>query len=90
VEYETGTVALEKLANKEVDAKVENKEIALHYANKYNWDIKPVGVPLHSMVVAMLFSKRVDPEIIDRYNMALHKVKQDGTYNEIYTRWFGQ
>ena len=90
IEYETGTVALEKLANKEVDAKVEVKEIALHLAKINGWDIKPVGVPLDNSVVAMGFSKRVDPEIIGRYNAALKSIQDDGTYDKIYNSWFGE
>lgn len=90
VEYETGTVALEKLAIGEVDAKIENKEIALYHARMNGWDIKPVGVPLHSMVLAMSFSKKVDPEIITRYNAALKEIRNDGTYDRIYNSWFGE
>ena len=90
VEYETGTVALEKLAIGEVDAKIENKEIALYHARMNGWDIKPVGVPLHSMVLAMSFSKRVDPEIITRYNAALKEIQNDSTYDRIYNSWFGE
>ncbi len=90
IEYETGTVALEKLANGEVDAKIENKEIALYHARMNGWDIKAVGVPLNSMVSAMGFSKRVDPEIITRYNTALKEILDDGTFDKIYREWFGE
>lgn len=90
IEYETGTVAIQKMAQKTVDAKIEIMQPALYQAKKENLQIKAVGVPLMSVQGTLGFHKGIDPEIIDRYNTALKTIQNNGTYDRIYRRWFSE
>lgn len=89
IEYKTGTEALEKLANKEVDAKPEVREIAMYNAKMNNWPIKPVGVPIMSSILTTTgFYQGINPEFMKRYNSALKRIKDSGLYDQIYNNWF--
>ena len=90
IEYETGTVAIRKMAEGVVDAKLELIQPAIYQAKNENLEIKSVGVPIFSMEVSLGFYKGLDPEIVDRYNAALKSIQENGTYDRIYKKWFGE
>jgi len=90
IEYETGSVAIQKLAEKAVDAKIEILQPALYQAKTENLQIKAVGVPLMSVQGTLGFNKGIDPEIIECYNTALNTIQSNGVYDKIYKKWFSE
>ena len=78
------------MAEGAVDAKLELIQPAIYQAKNENLEIKFVGVPIFSMEVSLGFYKGLDPEIVDRYNAALKSIQENGTFDRIYKKWFGE
>lgn len=88
-EYATSTLAMEDLAAGNLDAVPEVEWIGLYYAELNGWAVEPVGVPIISQPVTTGFSKEVDSTLVDRYNVALQAIIDDGRYKEVYERFHG-
>ena len=88
IEYPTTTNALEALNNGQVDAVPDVKRIGNFYKNKNNWKIKDIGVPIFTLPIGTGFSKAINPNIIDRYNLALTDLINTGYVKDLYTSYF--
>lgn len=90
IEYPTTTAALEALHNREIDAVPDVKRVGVYYTKINNWDIRPVGEPIHSLNVGTAFSKALDTSIVDRYNKALEKLINNGYVKDLHMKYFGE
>lgn len=83
--------AFKKLLNKEVDAFIGNTLTGVYYANKLsiNNKLKIVGGPLNSTSYSIAVRKG-DKATLELLNKAIKEIKENGTYDMIYRKWFGQ
>jgi len=87
--YEEITLAFQALANGDVDAIVNDTPTSADII-KANPEIKAkiVGEPFTNEFYGIAVNKG-KPEIRDALNKALAEIKADGTYDQIYRKWFG-
>lgn len=90
IEYPTTTAALEALHNGEIDAVPDVKRVGVYNTKLNNWNIRPVGEPIHSLNVGTAFSKALDTSVVDRYNVALEKLIASGYVKELHKKYFGE
>lgn len=83
--------AFKKLLNKEVDAFIGNTLTGVYYANKLsiNNKLKIVGGPLNSTAYSIAVRKG-DKATLELLNKGIKEIKENGTYDMIYRKWFGQ
>jgi len=87
-EFESGTIAMRKLASGEVAAKAEFIQTGLFQAKEENLPIKPVGVPIFSVKGGIGFNLDMDPQIVESYNAALQRLQDRGVLDQLYAKWF--
>lgn len=82
--------ALKRLLNKKVDAYIGNTLTGVNYINKLEIrdNIKIVDVPINSTEYSIAV-KKGNVELLDRINRGLEEIKENGTYETIYRKWFG-
>ncbi|WP_051322137.1 basic amino acid ABC transporter substrate-binding protein [Alicyclobacillus contaminans] len=87
--YNTFPDAFQDLANGRLDAAVVDEAVARYYVNLQPDNYKIVGQTLDSLPVGIGIRK--DEQSLEKsLQDALNQMKADGTYDKIYTYWFGQ
>lgn len=88
--YDQVSQALEALAGGSVPAVVHDAPVVLQFIkDNPRLDIK-VLPPLVSEEYYGVAIAKGKPELLERINNGLAKVRASGEYDEIYTKWFGQ
>lgn len=74
-----------------VDACVVNKLTGFYIIQKndYKKTIKHIGDDINPIEYGLAF-KKDKKALVDELNLALKKIKNNGTYNKIYGKWFGE
>lgn len=74
-----------------VDACVVNKLTGFYIIQKndYKKTIKHIGDDINPIEYGLAF-KKDKKDLVDELNLALKKIKNNGTYNKIYGKWFGE
>lgn len=90
LEYPTTTQALEDLNNGILDAVPDVERIGLYYSELNSWDIKPVGEPIINHDITTSFSQAIDVSLLERYNIALQKIIDDGRLEGLYIEYFNE
>ena len=87
--YDESTPLLQALVNGEVDAIILDTPVIIRFikANP-GASIKLTGGPITEEVYAIAVSKE-RPQVLAGLNEGLQKIQDDGTYDAIYTKWFG-
>ena len=79
-----------ELGAKSCDAVAIDNAVAMYYiAHGGQNDLKMVGEPIISSGSAIAVSKD-HPELLEEINKAVAELKADGTYANLYKKWFGQ
>ncbi|MCT4585337.1 MAG: transporter substrate-binding domain-containing protein [Peptostreptococcaceae bacterium] len=83
--------AVKLLHNGQVDACVVNKLTGFYIIQKndYKKTIKHIGNDINPIEYGLAF-KKDKKELVKELNAALKKIKNNGTYNKIYGKWFGE
>ncbi|KAA0547490.1 amino acid ABC transporter substrate-binding protein [Bacillus sp. BGMRC 2118] len=82
--------AIELLNSKRVDVTINDKLSILDFMNERpNADIKIVATAEDAAESGLMFRKG-NETLVDEVNKALDEMKEDGTYSEISTKWFGE
>ncbi len=81
-------ISLKNLNEEKVDAVPVDKFFGLYCAKKYNLSIK-VAFSLSEEPYQTGVYKNIDPNIITQYNEALERIKNNGTFDEVFKKWFG-
>lgn len=83
--------ALKALINGEVDAFVGNRLTGIYYIQTFDLTstVKIVGEPIYNTKYALAV-KKGDSELLDLLNTGLVQIKENGTYDKIYKKWFGE
>ncbi|WP_027626826.1 transporter substrate-binding domain-containing protein [Clostridium lundense] len=82
--------AFKKLLNGDVDAYIGNSLIGVNYIDKLNVrnKIKIVDTPLNSTDYSIAV-KKGNTSTLNLINTSLKEIKNNGTYEMIYRKWFG-
>lgn len=83
--------ALQSLLSGDVDAYVGNRLTGIYYVQAFDLteSVKIVGEPLYSTKYAIAV-KKGDNELLALLNSGLESIKNNGTYDKIYKKWFGE
>ncbi len=89
VRYDEITLAMQALANGEVDAVINDGPTTadMIQANP-EWEVEIVAGPFTDEFYGIAVRKD-KPELLQAINEGLKKVKESGKYAEIYEKWFG-
>ncbi|KPV42854.1 hypothetical protein AN477_15690 [Alicyclobacillus ferrooxydans] len=87
-EYNTFPDALNDLANGRINAVVVDESVGRYYMAKDPGVFKVAGQPFASEPVGIGLRKN-ETQLDQQLQQALNTLKQNGTYNKIYTYWFG-
>ncbi len=89
IEYPTTTSAMEDLNKGLIDAVPDVERIGIYYAEKNDWDVKPVGQPIISHIITTAISQMFEPSLLNRYNKALETIISDGRRDTLWESYFG-
>lgn len=83
--------SMEALLKGEVDVVIGNRLTGLYILQKYeNYNkVKIVGEPIHKTEY-MAATLDGNEDILDILNIGIREIKENGTYDKIYKKWFGQ
>ncbi|MCL5039653.1 MAG: transporter substrate-binding domain-containing protein [Firmicutes bacterium] len=83
--------ALDLLLAGKVDAFVGNRLTGLYFLGKKQayGQVKIVGEPINPTPYGLAV-RRGDQEILKVFNAGLRRIKENGTYDKIYFKWFGE
>jgi len=88
--FESNTLALKELEAGGVDAVVADNGVVIHYlANNTTAKFRAVNDPAFAPEQYGIAVKKGNTELLGRINKALGEIKADGTYEKIYTQYFG-
>lgn len=71
------------------DGLVTGKFVGIQAPDKYGVDIEPVGELLYAEDIAIAIRKE-DTDLLEKVNEALQAIIDNGKYEEISNKWFGQ
>ncbi|MGO9453792.1 MAG: transporter substrate-binding domain-containing protein [Candidatus Binataceae bacterium] len=87
-EYPTTDQMFEALLDKRADAVVFSAPVLLYYAaHEGKGRVKMVGSPFDTSPVAIMF--QLDSPLRRKVDEALLALREDGTYQRLYEKWFG-
>lgn len=88
-EYDTSYQALAATVRKEIDA-VASQRLHMQYLVHSNKNIQARFIDLPSTYPDKVFMvKQGNTELVNKLNSGLDKIKSNGTYDQIYQKWFG-
>lgn len=89
--YQSDTVALQDLAagTDRLDMVLTDKIVGLVQMDENNLEIKMVGDLLFEEKIGAAV-KKGNQELLDEFNRALQAVIENGTYEELSMKWFGE
>lgn len=87
--YDDVLTTLKDLDAGRIDATINNVYALKPVIEKNGYDVKAVGEPVKSDQAAVAV-KKGNTELVEVLNAALEEMKQDGTYEEIFVKWFDE
>lgn len=81
------TQCILQLQNGDVDAVIIDAPVAVYYQNKYSDTIKQVESLIDPAPMAFAVAQD-NTELLDKINAGLKNVVDNGTYDELYKKWF--
>lgn len=89
VPFEESTPLLQALVNGDVDAVILDAPVIIRFIKSNpGASIKLTGGPITEEVYAIAVGKE-RPQVLEGLNEGLQIIQEDGTYDAIYTKWFG-
>lgn len=86
--YVSPAVALDKLSKGEYKGVIMNVIPAVSFVEDIYADrLKVSGDPLNDAGLRLISAKGKKEELIDHFNRGLEKIKKDGTYDKLLTKW---
>jgi len=88
--FESTPLALKEMESGGVDAVVADNGVVVHYvANNPDSKFKIISDSSFSSEQYGIAVKKGNTELLEKINTGLAGIKADGTYNQIYTKYFG-
>ncbi len=88
VGYGSDVIALQDLTTGRIDAVITDKVVGLSAMNENDLAIKDVAEPLYQDEMGIAVRKD-DSQLLKKINAALNEMIEDGTYEKISRKWFG-
>ncbi|MBG9733857.1 transporter substrate-binding domain-containing protein [Paenibacillus alvei] len=85
--YNDVITSLQDLNVGRIDATINNVFALKPLIEKNHFDVKAVGEPIKEDVAGIAIRKN-NPELLAAINKALEEMKSDGTFKEIFKKWF--
>lgn len=87
VPTKTEFLGVRNVLSGQTDAIFTETNVLRYYVNKYG-GMKTI--PINSQTLKIRFAiKKGNTELLEKVNRGLDSIKTDGTYDEIYNKWFG-
>lgn len=87
--YDDVITTLKDLDAGRIDATINNVYALKPVIEENGYKIKAVGDPIKEDQAGVAV-KKGNKELVDALNKALKEMKEDGTYKEIYVKWFDE
>ncbi|MFD1173974.1 substrate-binding periplasmic protein [Oceanobacillus picturae] len=87
--YDDVITTLKDLDTGRINATINNIYAITPVVEQNGFKIKAVGEPIKSDQ-AGIATRKGNEELIEELNSILAEMKEDGTYNEIFVKWFGE
>ncbi len=69
------------------DVMIGDKGVMMYYAKQHN--MKSTELPSPTKDIIGFIVKKDNPELLNKLNSGLQKIKTDGTYDKLYEKWLG-
>ncbi len=79
-----------QLINGDVQAVINDTPVTQAYISKQEGKIKIVGDKIEADALMHSAVQKGNSELLEKINAGLKKVQEDGTYEELLTKWFSQ
>ncbi len=89
-EFTQVTNLISAMENNDIDAILFNINILKYLMNNQIINFRPIGKPVTLGNGYGLLALRKNAELINKINKALMQIENDGTYEKIYTKYFGK
>lgn len=89
--FKTNYLALKSVISKKIDAVVGQKlylQYSLKSGGNSNIEVRFIDLKTANPYKVMM-SRKGNEELVNKINSGLDKIKQNGTYDRIYNKWFG-
>ena len=86
--FDTITEAFSALENGQIEAVINDFPISAYFAKTGGGSLEVVQTIPTGEQYGIAFPK--DSDLLEPTNKALEEIKKDGTYAEIYEKWFGE
>lgn len=86
--YKAVSDYIQDLTNKRLDVIINDQLLISYNIQEQNLPIKIASDILNKDEIGMAVNKG-NEDFLEKVNTALSEMKEDGTYNEIYKKWFG-
>ncbi|MFU8803547.1 MAG: transporter substrate-binding domain-containing protein [Bradymonadaceae bacterium] len=80
----------DQLAGPDFDACATSREVGQYFIEQGNVAARKVGVPYLTVPFATAFSMKTDPTLVEEFDHHLTEIREDGTYDAIVYKWFGE
>ena len=90
VTYDTNENCILDLQNKRLDAMIASRPLMAHYITHHPEAGFTFLLGMYNPVAAAIGLRKEDKELLDKFNTALDAIIQNGTYEKISNKWFGE
>lgn len=88
-EFKTSYLAVNEMMNKTIDAVASQKLHAQYLLKDDKTGVRFIDLP-SAYPDKVIMVKKGNTELVNKINSGLDKIKANGTYDKIYTKWFGK
>ena len=90
LEFPTPDDTISAVRNGEADAVLADREFLVPFVNDSNGELEFIGEAVTPGDGVGMGVRQSDNELREAFNAAIQSVKDDGTLNELLTKWFGE
>ncbi|HIJ56541.1 MAG TPA: transporter substrate-binding domain-containing protein [Deltaproteobacteria bacterium] len=88
--YDTNENCILDLKNKRLDAMIASRPLMAHYIKHHPESGFAFLLGMYNPVHAGIGLRKQDSALVEKFNAALNTIVQNGTYEQISNKWFGE